>query len=71
MYNLLIRAWLRRANLSDGGGIRGYSSLLIMERLMDEIGRIKSPTETDDHYGSTRLRPCHYFDYMFGTSTGG
>ncbi|KIL86212.1 hypothetical protein FAVG1_10609 [Fusarium avenaceum] len=47
----------------DGGGIRGLSSLLILENLMeglrDENGLEKVP------------RPCEWFDLIGGTSTGG
>ncbi|KAF4551368.1 Hypothetical protein D9617_13g098660 [Elsinoe fawcettii] len=70
----------------DGGGIRGFSSALILKRLMEEIyaceirlerkegpaGGINSqatayilPNSADE------LLPCHYFDFMYGTSTGG
>ena len=93
----------------DGGGIRGYSALLILQELMRAIGKIESayacgphkadgpakssyhpltplpsapgmatnikpkaknghePAETD----SSPWLPCHYFDYVAGTSTGG
>ena len=47
----------------DGGGIRGKSSLLILENIMERIR------------GSKGLdcvpRPCEYFDLIGGTSTGG
>ncbi|QIW99781.1 hypothetical protein AMS68_005299 [Peltaster fructicola] len=105
----------------DGGGIRGYSSLLIIQELMHRIhfweeelknepaistaapsrGRQEARNEEDASPGadnndtmdeaaegqhettseqkpfSTKvppvdeLLPCHYFDFMFGTSTGG
>lgn len=85
----------------DGGGIRGYSALLILEALMKEIGTLEttsfdeparssfhplSPTPciaTDSESVNSRDRveapqtessswlPCHYFDYIAGTSTGG
>ncbi|KAL9053862.1 MAG: hypothetical protein Q9162_004509 [Coniocarpon cinnabarinum] len=56
----------------DGGGIRGYSSLLMIRALMHEIAiwerrlqpGLTLPDEKD-------LLPCHYFDFMYGTSTGG
>jgi patatin-like phospholipase/acyl hydrolase len=47
----------------DGGGVRGLSSLLILQKLMDEIAHKK-----DD--GRPAL-PCEYFDLICGTSTGG
>lgn len=64
----------------DGGGIRGYSSLLILKQLMhevavcekrlqDEEGPVEGSTRRD--FDEDQLLPCHYFDYMYGTSTGG
>ena len=101
----------------DGGGIRGYSSLVILKALMHEIclweeklekedmeqslrrssrkdsgantregrtraGRADSPTTIGDEtmvssamtqktFVEAELLPCHYFDFMYGTSTGG
>ncbi|KAF2135024.1 FabD/lysophospholipase-like protein [Dothidotthia symphoricarpi CBS 119687] len=64
----------------DGGGIRGYSSLLIVQRLMHEIAECERRLQIEEGpvVGSERhtfnedeLLPCHYFDYMYGTSTGG
>lgn len=43
----------------DGGGIRGLSSLMILQHLMTTIDP-KSPP-----------KPCEYFDMIGGTSTGG
>ncbi|KFY98961.1 hypothetical protein V500_01509 [Pseudogymnoascus sp. VKM F-4518 (FW-2643)] len=43
----------------DGGGVRGLSSLLILENLMHRI----SP--------EAELLPCNIFDMIGGTSTGG
>lgn len=39
----------------DGGGVRGLASLLVLERLLQDVG---DP------------RPCEYFDMICGTSTG-
>ena len=67
-------------HFTDGGGIRGYSSLLILKQLMHEIAEceLRLQNEEGPVAGSTRqdfneneLLPCHYFDYMYGTSTGG
>jgi hypothetical protein len=101
----------------DGGGIRGYSSLIILKALMHGIwlweeklekedleqslrrssrkdsgtntreGRTRSggadtPTTLGDEpmafsatsrkvFEENELLPCHYFDFMYGTSTGG
>jgi patatin-like phospholipase/acyl hydrolase len=43
----------------DGGGIRGLSSLMILEQLMQTINPECPP------------KPCQYFDMIGGTSTGG
>lgn len=95
--------WDQKAILSlDGGGIRGYSALLILQALMKAIGRIETeyacgqseadgPAESSYHplkplspapcmatdtksnatTESSPWLPCHYFDYVAGTSTGG
>jgi hypothetical protein len=95
----------RQAYKVDGGGIRGYSSLIIMRQIMKEVKRIErhglpsNKLEQHSSYapesyvpclnarralyksdGNTdgcscgefcRYLPCHYFDYIGGTSTGG
>jgi len=43
----------------DGGGVRGLSSLIILEQLMRTANPSKPP------------KPCEYFDLIGGTSTGG
>ena len=79
--------WARKNILSlDGGGVRGYSSLLILKRVMEEVGKIERELNADatssayspmiDFMPQTSpekmdYRPCHYFDYIAGTSTGG
>lgn len=66
--------------ITDGGGIRGYSSLLILKQLMHEIAecerrlqREEGPVPGSDrsNFNEDELLPCHYFDYIYGTSTGG
>jgi len=50
----------------DGGGIRGLSSLYIIQSIMKALQN-KAGGE-----GVTRpLLPCEYFDLIGGTSTGG
>ncbi|KAK4128474.1 FabD/lysophospholipase-like protein [Parathielavia appendiculata] len=80
--------WKRLILTLDGGGIRAYSSLIILRDLMHEIERIEqsldpraaASTHTDriprDQIPDDVLRegqylPCHYFDYIAGTSVGG
>ena len=102
------RPWDQKSILSlDGGGIRGYSALLIIKALMREIGKLErsekagdkdcdgpatssfhpvnsSPTMAtkrdtspsplgfrETNSDTSCWLPCHYFDYMAGTSTGG
>ncbi|OCK74100.1 hypothetical protein K432DRAFT_247363, partial [Lepidopterella palustris CBS 459.81] len=55
----------------DGGGMRGYSSLLILRALMEKIIILEqNPPEGFERTRQNYL-PCHYFDYIGGTSTGG
>lgn len=86
--------WARKTILSlDGGGVRGYSSLLILQQLMETITNLERSTNPkatssaysplmdclqdthlppilDDTKWTSRYLPCHYFDYVSGTSTG-
>jgi len=72
----------------DGGGIKGYSSLIILRVLMQEIASIEQSLEPHAHSSAHTERipsdtipdhvlrngqylPCHYFDYIAGTSVGG
>ncbi|RYP19453.1 hypothetical protein DL765_003354 [Monosporascus sp. GIB2] len=43
----------------DGGGVRGLSSLYIIQQLMEAVDRQHPP------------KPCQFFDMIGGTSTGG
>ncbi|KAM7207476.1 Acyl transferase/acyl hydrolase/lysophospholipase [Naviculisporaceae sp. PSN 640] len=81
--------WAKKLILTlDGGGIRGYSSLIILRALMKEIADIErtlepkatSSAHTDrilvdqippEVYREGQYLPCHYFDYIAGTSVGG
>lgn len=72
--------WTDLGYIADGGGIRGYSSLLILQTLMHEIAAWERKlqqesglqrTASDDTINDADLLPCHYFDFMYGTSTGG
>ena len=48
---------------ADGGGIRGISSLLILEHILEKIRDVKKLDCVP--------RPCEYFNLIGGTSTGG
>lgn len=43
----------------DGGGVRGLSSLIILQQVMKAVNPDSPP------------KPCDYFDMIGGTSTGG
>ena len=47
----------------DGGGIKGYTSLLILKRVFRTMVDLKGLPEES--------RPCDVFDLIVGTSTGG
>lgn len=47
----------------DGGGIRGISTLLILQDIMECLRELCGHPET--------LRPCEFFDLIGGTNTGG
>ena len=47
----------------DGEGVGGFQTLVVLDQLMETIRRIEG---YDD-----KPRPCLYFDYIVGTSTGG
>ncbi|KAF2495311.1 FabD/lysophospholipase-like protein [Lophium mytilinum] len=63
-----------------GGGIRGYSSLLILKFLVHEIVACEARLQKEEGpvvegeqqtFDENTLLLCHYFDFMYGTSTGG
>ena len=50
---------------ADGGGVRGLSSLLVLQRLMYIVNQEREKN------GDASARPCELFDLIGGTSTGG
>ena len=48
----------------DGGGFRGLSSLIMLQRVFNTSKSELEPPQPD-------LRPCDFFDLIAGTSTGG
>ncbi|KAK0708224.1 patatin-like phospholipase-domain-containing protein [Lasiosphaeris hirsuta] len=81
--------WSKQLILTlDGGGIRGYSSLIILRALMNQIAeteqnleplaissaytcRIDPKSIPENVLRKGQYLPCHYFDYVAGTSVGG
>ena len=84
--------WARKYILSlDGGGVRGYSSLLLLKHLMEEIAILEKDNDAQATSSAfsplidpnslysdpmtkelkDTFRPCHYFDFVGGSSTGG
>jgi hypothetical protein len=76
---------LRSNACADGGGIRGYATLLLIKSLMQEVANeerfadqalrqeegITQYSSNTDPLKHLPPLPCHYFDYIVGTSTGG
>lgn len=63
----------------DGGGVRGISSLLLLQKIMNKVreerdlqGQVKTGSFSKGPKNSKQpIRPCQYFDLICGTSTGG
>ncbi|KAI5812190.1 acyl transferase/acyl hydrolase/lysophospholipase [Pyronema omphalodes] len=53
----------------NGGGIRGYTSLCVLEELEDEVKRALVRAGEADRY-SESLKPCNIFNFIAGVSTG-
>lgn len=49
----------------DGGGVKGYTALLILKRVFRTLNDVAGRNEV------ALLKPCHVFDLIVGTSTGG
>jgi patatin-like phospholipase/acyl hydrolase len=48
----------------DGGGIKGYTTLLILRRIFRTLHELIGPEKPEP-------KPCEVFDLIVGTSTGG
>jgi hypothetical protein len=55
----------------DGGGVRGLSSLLIIQDLMQKIAQEEKRLRIRPRDNNDLPLPCDYFDLIGGTSTGG
>ncbi|OCK85167.1 FabD/lysophospholipase-like protein [Lepidopterella palustris CBS 459.81] len=55
----------------DGGGVRGLSSLMVLDDLMENIAHEERRLGRRSHSDNAPLKPCDYFDLIGGTSTGG
>jgi patatin-like phospholipase/acyl hydrolase len=49
----------------DGGGVKGLSSLRILEKIMTQVNASR------ERRGQSAVKPCELFDLIGGTSTGG
>ena len=52
----------------DGGGMKGYTSLLILKRVLRAM---KVEAKKEEIYLADEPKPCDVFDLIVGTSTGG
>lgn len=55
----------------DGGGVRGLSSLLIIQDLMQKVAHEEKRLRIRPRDNNDLPHPCDYFDLIGGTSTGG
>jgi hypothetical protein len=56
----------------DGGGVRGYSLLILLREFMHQTYVATHGAEGDGpQNGDPRPKPCDYFDLIAGTGTGG
>lgn len=46
----------------DGGGVRGLSSLMVLDDLMESIAQEEKRLGRRPNNDTTPLRPCDYFD---------
>lgn len=46
----------------DGGGVRGLSSLMVLDDLMESIAQEEKRIGRRSRNDTTHLKPCDYFD---------
>jgi hypothetical protein len=70
---LLLPVALSCLTSSDGGGVRGLSSLYILREIMIKIKDLDEEDGVNERIeeGDALPLPCNYFDFIIGTSTGG
>jgi hypothetical protein len=56
---------LRHLTAIGGGDIKGLFGTIALEAIMEKVRQIDFPNSVDP------LKPCDYFDFIGGTSTGG
>jgi patatin-like phospholipase/acyl hydrolase len=61
MYSSLVVEILTDKSRQDGGGVRGYTSLLILKEIFKAV----------ENEAGRKVKPCELFDLIGGTSTGG
>ncbi len=59
------------AAVLDGGGVRGLSSLMILDELEQAFKAKLDQDGVHIRVSVNELKPCRYFDMIAGTSTGG
>ncbi|OAP65249.1 hypothetical protein AYL99_01221 [Fonsecaea erecta] len=57
----------------DGGGVKGISSMMILQRIMDRVRDVENEAnlEKGKPVDTEERKPVDYFDLAAGTSTGG
>lgn len=66
-----IQTFTQKSDMIDGGGIRGLSSLLILQALMLYINQSINALGEDATGQDSAVEPHEVFEFVGGTSTGG